>query len=932
MGEGREYTKRKITGLLSFCIMLYVCMLLPVCVHADTEEARTIRVAFPVQEGMSYFREDGTPDGYNYTYLEKIAEYTGWKMEYVPYDTKDLNKNVEDAIQDLQDGKVDLLGPMLSAASSIDGLILTEQNYGTVYTTLCALEGSNLREENASSVSPLRIGLWKQAQTRNSEVLLYLATENFDYKLFYYDTAEEQYQALEDGSVDVISNVSLSPIEGTRIIERFSPRPYYFASSSENAELLQELNEAMETVAEVQPSLQEVLFDRFFRNTRYVFSPTETQRHFIESLGTLHVLCMDHDAPYVYRREGEPAGMLVRILDEFAEETGLTIEYTFCEEKEEAEEKLQEEHFDMMVGLNFTSAYCAQIGFVRSKSIMESNLAYLHKGNNTDQKRVAVESGLENLVDTTDFEETIICDNALDCVTFVDQGLADYGIGDRSSLEYYTYDTYRTLSTSLISGSTQTVCIAVARDSDLQLIRLLNDYIYSLTDVQKTTFLEDGNAHIHNFSLYGYVRLHPVQTLFLGILLASIVAVAFSMLYHARKMRKKNQELLLATEAKSDFLTRMSHDIRTPMNGIIGLLDISDQFVDDPQTTLKYHGKIREASNYLLSLINDVLDMSKLDSEAVILTEDSVSLQELLENCNGILENKAAENGILLCTDGIRDFMPPRVFTSELHLRQVIMNIVSNSIKYNKPNGRILTSAEVTEQTEEKVTCRFVVEDTGIGMSEEFQKHMFEPFSQEHGKARSEFKGTGLGLSIVKEIIDKMGGQILVESQKDVGTKFTWILTFRIDTQYEPAKEQVPNAHVSLEGKHILAAEDNTLNTEILQFMLKELGADVVFVENGKKAVEAFAASKPGTYDCILMDIMMPVMDGYTASKAIRSMKREDALGVPIIALTANAFAEDVQKSEEAGMNAHITKPVDAEKLKECMTRLMGNTADRKLN
>lgn len=663
---------------------------------------------------------------------------------------------------------------------------------------------------------PLKVGLWEQAKTRNQEV---------------------------------ISNVSLDPISGTRIIERFAPRSYYFASEDED--LLKEVDEEISIIKQVQPSLPDVLFDKYFRNTRYVFAPTQQQKDYLKSMDTLEVLCVERDAPYVYQKEGKPAGMMVEILNSFAEETGVSINYTFCQSRDEAEQKLKEESYDLMIGLSFDSEYCARLGFVRSKSIMESNLAYLHRSENSSHKTVAIEKGMESLVDTTEFQEVIKCDNIVQCMEAVTNGRADYAVGDRSALEYYMYDTYSTLVTGLISGSAQNICIAIARESNLQFIRLVNDYIYSLSDLQKTTFLEEGNMHLYKTSLRGYVRMHPIQTAF--------IVVACSMMFHAKRM----------------------------------------------------HKKIRVASEYLLSLINDVLDMSKLDSGEMYFAEESVYLREMLENCRDIMETRAAEHGIELETPGLENFNQPRVLTSELHIRQIAMNIISNAIKYNKPNGKIIATAEVVNQTEDYVTCRFMVKDTGIGMSDDFQKNMFDPFSQEYGKDRSEFRGTELELSIVKRIVDQMGGEIRVESKKGVGTTFTWTLTFKTDKEYREEKVAANQQDFSLAGKKILAAEDNTLNAEILIFLLDDMGADTVLAENGKQVVEAFKESDWDEYDCILMDVMMPIMDGYTATRRIRGLSRPDAQSIPIIALTANAFAEDRKKAMEAGMNDHVAKPVD---------------------
>ena len=392
-----------------------------------------------------------------------------------------------------------------------------------------------------------------------------------------------------------------------------------------------------------------------------------------------------------------------------------------------------------------------------------------------------------------------------------------------------------------------------------------------------------------------------------------------------RKISEARQAAEQASRSKTQFLANMSHDIRTPMNGIIGMLNIADRYVDNPDEVKKYHQKIRMASEYLLSLINDVLDMRKIDQKDIMLLEESVNLRDVIENCRDILEAKAGEQEITLDTTGMAEFNPPQLMASEVHLRQIFMNIISNAIKYNKYGGKIFIQAIVLEQTEDKVTCRFSVTDTGIGMSEDFQKQMFEPFTQEHGENRSEFKGTGLGLSIVKRIIEEMGGEIRVESELDIGTKFSWDLTFPIDKAINERAENIPDRIVTLRGIRVLAAEDNSLNSENLKFILEDMGINVNLVENGELAVKAFQESRPGEYAMILMDIMIPVMDGYEASRIIRNMKRPDAAKIPIIALTANAFAEDIVRSSEAGMDAHITKPIDENKLKECMLRLLAS-------
>lgn len=511
-----------------------------------------------------------------------------------------------------------------------------------------------------------------------------------------------------------------------------------------------------------------------------------------------------------------------------------------------------------------------------------------------------------------------------DCLADVVQDADELTENDEK--QYSLFLTFRengmTLSTLVRSFQEGNLVILSHVRSDADFVEFNNEYL---------DFVEWVENHLEGFYHSEYFQIQKLNNQLIDSQRALIRSKRNleMALEENKKINRKISEARQAAEqvsrSKTQFLANMSHDIRTPMNGIIGMLNIADRYVDNPDEVKKYHQKIRMASEYLLSLINDVLDMRKIDQKDIMLLEESVNLRDVIENCRDILEAKAGEQEITLDTTGMAEFNPPQLMASEAHLRQIFMNIISNAIKYNKYGGKIFIQAIVLEQTEDKVTCRFSVTDTGIGMSEDFQKQMFEPFTQEHGENRSEFKGTGLGLSIVKRIIEEMGGEIRVESELDIGTKFSWDLTFPIDKAINERAENIPDRIVTLRGIRVLAAEDNSLNSEILKFILEDMGIKVNLVENGELAVKAFEESRPGEYAMILMDIMMPVMDGYEASRIIRNMKRPDAAKIPIIALTANAFAEDIVRSSEAGMDAHITKPIDENKLKECMLRLLAS-------
>ena len=377
-----------------------------------------------------------------------------------------------------------------------------------------------------------------------------------------------------------------------------------------------------------------------------------------------------------------------------------------------------------------------------------------------------------------------------------------------------------------------------------------------------------------------------------------------------------------ANAAKTEFLRRMSHDIRTPINGIMGMLDIADHFPDDTEKQTECRQKVRDASGFLFDLVNDVLDMSKMESGEVTIDEVPFDLRALLAEIETLIEVQAVEKGLHFeaADDGLKN---TRLIGSPLHLRQILLNIAGNAVKYNRPDGKIRLSSHEAASDGEKVVITFTCEDTGIGMSSEFQEHMFEPFTQENDSPRTTFTGTGLGLSIVKKLVDKMNGKLDVKSEKGKGTVFSVTLPFIIDTAADDKEAAAEENIGTVKGARILLVEDNELNMEIAQFTLENVGAVVTKASNGKEAVEIFGRSELHSFDAILMDIMMPVMDGIAATGAIRSMDRSDA-DIPIIAMTANAFSEDVKRNKEAGMNDQVSKPIDAGKLISVLSRYIG--------
>ena len=386
-----------------------------------------------------------------------------------------------------------------------------------------------------------------------------------------------------------------------------------------------------------------------------------------------------------------------------------------------------------------------------------------------------------------------------------------------------------------------------------------------------------------------------------------------------------------ANEAKTEFLQRMSHDIRTPINGICGMINVADHYADNMEKQTECRAKIKEASHLLLELINEVLDMSKLESDEVVLEEIPFNLNSISEEILGVIEHMATEQNIRIIWEE-KEVTHWNLIGSPVHVKRILMNILSNAVKYNKENGYVYISCrEIPSKQTAMTTLEFVCRDTGIGMTEAFQKRIFEPFAQEHAGSRTKFAGTGLGMPITKKLVEKMGGTISFESKEGTGTTFVIRIPFQIDADMKDRTETEEKTETSIQGLHVLLTEDNELNMEIAEFVLQNEGAVVTKAWNGQKAVDIFRKNRPGEFDVILMDIMMPVMNGYEAAKMIRSLDREDAKVIPIIAMTANAFTEDKMRAKEAGMDEHIAKPVDGKLLVKVINELVKRDQREKL-
>lgn len=509
----------------------------------------------------------------------------------------------------------------------------------------------------------------------------------------------------------------------------------------------------------------------------------------------------------------------------------------------------------------------------------------------------------------------------------VEQGEADFGICHGAVATKIIEKNHLHLVPSLVI--TKSYPALAVHDTQPKLQRMINEVVRDMS--------EDGTiGRLQNKWITEFARNRSLEYVFhqnevfyitfiLGIIIVLCITAGYwevdrrqekyirTLLEYQEKLQQSNEETKRANQAKSEFLSHMSHDIRTPINGIMGMVEIIKKNLDDPERIKDCLEKIDKASHHLLSLINDVLDMSKIGSGKVHLEEIPVDLDEEMEKIHAIADVQAKKQEIRF---SIEDEVVHRQFLgSPAHLRRILLNLISNALRYNKKGGKICLAIREVEYDGSHIGLEFKVQDTGIGMSREFvEKSLFKPFTQEDDRVRTEYRGTGLGMSIVYELVKQMNGTIDVNSKPGEGTTFTVKLAFKtVDSAWK--KKEIQGENRNITGMNILAAEDNQLNMEILQFLLEEAGAKVTAVSDGKQAVEYFADAASGTYDVILMDIMMPVMDGLEASKKIRELPEGKGKDIPIIAMTANAFVEDKEKTKEAGMNAHLTKPVNREEI-----------------
>ena len=924
-----------------FCTM--ICLVVfPVSTSAQENSDHVIRVG-SFEETYNVVNEKGERSGYGYEYLQDIAGYAGWTYKYITSDWKNC-------FTQLENGEIDILGDISYTDERAENMLFSDMPMGEekyyIYTDASNMD---LTAGNLDSFEGKNIGVFKDNITEdvlNEWELKYgLHTQHVNVS----NTAEVM-DKLSKHEIDCFVSVEESRWEESDIspLTSIGETEIYFAINPERPDIKEALDSAMRRIKDDNPFYTDDLYRRYLSAQSSSFLSKE-EREWIGQHGAIRIGYLNQDGGIssVDPSTGKLTGVITDYVD-LAENClqGQTLEFELngYDTRSELLQALQDGKIDLIFHANQNPYFAETNGFALSDTLLTLNMAAITAKDSFDENKeniVAVEKDNFALKAYLSYNypqwEVVEYETSDAAVKAMQKGEADCIVSNSGTVSDYLKN--NKLHSVFLTKEAD-VSFAVQQGEPV-LLSILNKTLTSMPTTQFSGAVVSYNASSRKVTAKDFIQDNLLTVLLIaGISFFVVLCIILDSLKKSKRAEEKskksaeqalklNQELeekqqelqnalveaQSANKAKTSFLNNMSHDIRTPINGIMGMLTILEKSGNDAERAKDCMNKIHESSKLLLSLINDVLDMAKLESDTVVFSDESINLDQVCQEITESLSFQAEEKGLHVIGEH-DDYSGIYVWSNAVHLKKILMNLFTNSMKYNKVNGFIYMSMRTIERSEDHMTCEFKIKDNGIGMSEEFIKNeLFTPFVQADNSPRSDYNGTGLGMPIVKQLVEKMGGTITVESKLGEGSCFTVVLPFEIDTNARPEEKEDFNADIS--GVRILLVEDNELNAEIAEFMLTENGAKVETVKNGLEAVQHFEACESGTYDVILMDVMMPVMDGLTATKTIRSLERQDAKTIPIIAMTANAFREDAERCMEAGMNAHLAKPLDDEKIKQ---------------
>lgn len=912
---------RTLAVALAALTVLSVVLPAPAFAADSDQQVKTVRVGWLVNnEGF----QDGTPgerlSGWGYDYLQTLSYYTpGWQYEYVSGTFTEL-------MDMLEKGEIDLMPNISHSVEREQKLLFSSNPEGTErYYIYARPDRDDLAKGDPQALQGLTIGC-NPGVMQTFVGQQWLANEGVTCTYKEVDTGGGLFEALAAGEVDVIiMNDTISSPDASPMFYVGSS-DYYFAVPKSRPDLMNDINAAMTAIARVNPRYNDEVKSSYSAQNSGSSSLTGPEVSWLKANGnTVTLGYLVNQLPYCTQNDdGEMEGSLTSLATTLHDKFGITVETVAFSSNEKMVEALSDGTID--AALPFFRDYwlAEQKGVAQSNSMGTVSLTAIHVSNDLDSdlKDIAC---TENAIINRFELESLFPDAAVTEYPNKDEALNALRVGKAHCIVVPSTrletirDTYdiEDFETQELTNTAELSCMIPRGKPELLGIINAGESLSASSYSSASYSVQESDTF-----QFVYRNRTAIATVIICMLLTGIAILVWS-LQRAQEARQKADA---ANAAKTAFLTRMSHDIRTPLNGILGLIEIEELKEGDMQVARESRTKARVAANHLLSLINDILEMGRIEERKVTLDHESFNLKGLCDDALVLCKLRASDRGVTMLDTSEPYVVDQYMIGSPTHIRQILVNLLDNSIKYNKRGGTVTFSSTIKPLDDEHAVFCFSVSDTGIGMTPEFLTRIYEPFAQEGDDARSKFQGTGIGMSIVKSLLDMMGGTIEISSEVGVGSTFNVQIPLDIDKNpqaREGADEQAISC--SLAGMNVLLAEDNELNAEIAQALLESEGIVVTRAADGKEAVELYTSRPAGSFDAILMDIMMPGMDGYEATRAIRLSEKADAADIPIIALTANAFAEDAKAAHDASMNAHLPKPLDFNKLKNILARIKKN-------
>ena len=930
---------------ITISLLVFIMLAFHLSTLARTSEKRVLRVAFPQVVGMSWTAEDGSHHGMLVDYLNEIAKYTGWEYEYI-------DTNRQTVLNEFIAGQYELMGGNYYIPGLEEYYAYPDYNMGYSRSLLLARsDDRTIHSYNLESMNGKTIGVYENAKENIRRLKEFLAINGLDCKFQYYSLKDMQkndeglYFYLMNGEIDLLLSGIIYNHDSVRVIATYNSQPYYIVTNPSNKEVLDGLNMALERILDANPNFAAERYAANFpaRLVNVQFSDRDLE--YVKKRKTITVAVPENWYPFYCKETSQKnhVGIMVDVLDKIKDFTGLDFSYVYAKNYSDEVHLVQRGKADILGFFLGDENDAAQLGLALSASYVSANNIIVRN------KACSYPTpGLVGaLVESQRFPSGISAEKIRsypgikEALAAVNSGEADfiYGLSSKMEQDISRYH-FTNLAPVTLVNDQSAISFALPTPVDPDLLTVLNKAINNLSESERTVIRNRNleSIGVSEFSLTDFIYANPLQFMFIVMFVLSVLFTALLLAIGARMKATVIQGNLKRAEAanlaKSEFLSRMSHEIRTPMNGIVGMSTIAMQNIDNTDKIKDCLEKVIMSSKHLLALINDVLDMSKIESGKVELRHESFNFRAFLQDFENLYGEQAKSKGISYETILASD-LEVQIIGDSLRLNQVLSNLLSNALKFTPAKGMIKLRVSKTGEDQENVYLRFEVIDTGCGIAEENYDKIFESFEQENVDVTYKYGGTGLGLSIVKRFTGLMGGGIHVTSVQGSGSTFTVDLPFgKIKESGKPTRFSDINGRNDLakdcyavdydfKGKRILLVEDNELNREIAEELIGVTGASVESAEDGVQAVEMFKESAEGYYDLILMDVQMPHMDGYEATRCIRALGRSDAQKVPIFAMTANAFAEDVQKSREAGMNAHISKPLNIRAVYKQMNRYL---------